>query len=72
MAKLEVTQQMRRSGELFLKITKMVEGEDGAAALTAIAYALVACANVIGVSKEQIHSAIDSSWDTWDCEKGFG
>jgi len=59
----EVTRQMRRAGVLFVRITKSVEGEDGAAAMSAICYALIACAKAISVTKEQVHDAIEKSWD---------
>lgn len=59
----EVTKQMRRAGQLFVQVTKLVEGEDGAAALSAICYALIACAKSIGVTREQVIHSVEQSWN---------
>jgi len=52
-----------RAAEHYTRIVKALEGENGATGLTALVYALIACARSVGVEKQAIKEVIDECWE---------
>jgi hypothetical protein len=60
----QILSEEQVAGQLYQKITLILAGQPGSAALSALGYALLYCAKSTGLTFEQVQEALKVIWES--------